>query len=87
MGGFENFFKDLGRELESAFEPDKILDALNPLNTVGQWTKTFEHTVDTVGGVVDRTVGSVTGSFNNLINFLPMILIGAGSLFLLTKKN
>ena len=86
MGGFENFFKDLGGQIESSFAPDKIIDALNPLNTVGKWTDTIDHSISTVGGVVDRTVGSVTGSFNNLINFLPMILIGGGALFLLTKK-
>jgi hypothetical protein len=77
---------DIGRELEGAFKPDKILDALNPINSIGKLGDNFENSVTSVGGVINKTVDKVSGSFNGLINMLPLILLGGGLILIMTKK-
>ena len=87
MGAFENFFRDLGGQIESSFTPDKIIDALNPLNGIEQMVGTVGHGIDTIGGVVNNTVNKASSVFTSLIDMLPLILIGGGAIFLLTKSK
>ena len=87
MGGFENFFKDLGGQLEDAFTPDNLLQSLNPLNGIEQMVGTVGHGVDTVGGVINNTVNKASSTFTSLIDMLPLILIGGGAIFILSKSK
>ena len=77
---------DIGRELEGAFKPEKILDSLNPITSIGKIGDNFENSVSSVGGVINKTVDKVSGSFNGLINMLPLILLGGGLILIMTKK-
>ena len=59
-------FNDIGgRELEGAFRdlPSELIDELNPINGIEKMVGIVGHGVDTIGGVIDHTVSSVTGSF------------------------
>ena len=51
-------FKALGCELESAFEPGKFFDALNPLDGMGSMLKSSKKELARQG-VIDHTVSDV----------------------------
>ena len=78
MGGFN--FNDLGRELQGGFQD--IGNALNPINSINQISGTVNKGIDTVGGIANKGLNTIS----SLVDFLPLILIAGGALFILTKK-
>ena len=86
-------FGDIGRELEGAFK-----DVLNPTEGIADILKSSEGIIGTLGGVAEKGIdklggiaekglSTIGGSFTSLINMLPLILIGGGAIFLLTKSK
>ena len=82
MGGI-NWGK-IGRDIQGELQNfgNDLGNALNPINTIGQVSGNIDHSIGTIGGVVNKGLGTVS----SLIDFLPLILIAGGALFILTKK-
>ena len=82
MGGFN--WNKFGRDIQGGLEDfgKDLGNSLNPINTIGKLSGNIDNGINTIGGVVNKTIGTVS----SLIDFLPLILIAGGALFILTKK-